>query len=72
MIGYPYQEEQGGTGGCAPEEQGPQGLRLDPPRSGGSDLGVYPWNREGTLGPWHGVGVLIKIPCSILIGYWTP
>ena len=53
MIGFtPYQEEQGGTGGCAPEEQGPQGLRLDPPRVWGvGSRGYTPWNREGTLGP---------------------
>ena len=47
----PYQEEQGGTGGCAPEEQGPQGLRQDPPWVWGSNLGGIPLGKEEATRP---------------------
>ena len=40
-----------GTGGCAPEEQGPQGLRQDPPWVWGSNLGAYPLGKEEATRP---------------------
>ena len=67
----PYQEEQGAPG-LRPEEQGPQGLRQDP-LGLGSNLGGIPLGKEGGHpAPKHGTGVLIKIPCSILIGWGLP
>ena len=47
----PYQEEQGGTGGCAPEEQGPQGLRQDP-WVWGVESRAYPWAKRRPPGPY--------------------
>ena len=42
-----------GTGapGLRPEEQGPQGLRQDPPGSGGSNLGGIPLGKEEATRP---------------------
>ena len=69
MIGYSVPRGTGGTGGCAPENKALK-AKARPPGSGGSDLGVYPLEQGGLQwGLQHGTGALIKIPCSILIGW---
>ena len=44
----PYQEEQGGTGAAPPRNKALK-ARQDP-WVWGSDLGVYPWNKEVSMG----------------------
>ena len=67
MIGYSVPRGTGGTGGCAPGNKALK-ARLDP-LGLGSDLGYTPWNKRSQWGLQHGTGALIKIPCSILIGW---
>ena len=47
VLVTPYQEEQGHRG-CAPEEQGPQGLRQDPLGLGVESRGIPLGKEEAT------------------------
>ena len=65
----PYQEEQGAPGAAPPRNKALK-AKARPPGSGGSDLGGIPLEQGGLQwGLQHGTGALIKIPCSILIGW---
>ena len=48
MIGYSVPRGTGGTGGCAPRNKALKAKAR--PLAWGSDLGVYPWNKEVSNG----------------------
>ena len=69
VIGYSVPRGTGGTGGCAPRNKALK-AKARPPWVWGSDLGGIPLEQGGLQwGLQHGTGALIKIPCSILIGW---
>ena len=69
MIGYSVPRGTGAPG-LRPRGTRPSRPRLDPPWVWGSDLGGIPLEQGGLQwGLQHGTGALIKIPCSILIGW---
>ena len=68
MIGYSVPRGTGGHRGLRPEEQTLK-AKARPPGSGVGSRGIPPGTRRSQWGLQHGTGALIKIPCSILIGW---
>ena len=69
MIGYSVPRGTGGTGAAPPRNKALK-AKARPPWVWGSDLGGIPLEQGGLQwGLQHGTGALIKIPCSILIGW---
>ena len=68
MIGYSVPRGTGGTGAAPPRNKALK-AKARPPGSGVGSRGI-PLEQGGLQwGLQHGTGALIKIPCSILIGW---